>query len=433
MAALLVALAAPVACSDAGVTEQPAAEARPLAIPESNDPAFQVLPSRTWLLIGNGLTPGHDNLTISVVAPAEIDSVHAWIDGQRVSATRNGSEFTAELDMSEQQPGTHQVLLAADDSAVAFAALDVVRTHPFYVIVTIDWDRPDTADAELAWSEHLHMLFPELRLTQLVGPYTFTEPVSAERVAFLTNWLTSMRDEHGDEIGLHIHPYCSFVEAAGLSCNTEPSLTSDVPDPTGYTIACSTYSQSEFSQLLVKADELFIDNGLGKPTSFRAGAWTANDAVLSALADNGYVADTSANNWQRIEEWTEPTVSPIWDWNADNWSLIGDTSQPYYPSQADVQQPGDPAIGILEVPDNGSLVDYVEADEMNAIFAANWPGGALTQPTQLSIGYHNVTYWDYRLRFEQTLTHVSGFTAAEDAGPVVFATLSETAQVWPRP
>ena len=148
---------------------------------------------------------------------------------------------------------------------------------------------------------------------------------------------------------------------------------------------------------------------------------------------NGYVADTSANNYQRIEEWTTPEVELIWDWNKENWSDIGDTSQPYYPSEANVQLPGDPFIGILEVPDNGALVDYVQADEMIGIFAANWPGGALDKPTQVSIGYHNSTLWQYRQRFEETLTHVSGFRASQDLGPVVFVTLSETAQVWPKP
>jgi len=430
---MLAGMASLAACGDAAVNETSLTQATPPTAPNSNDPAFVVTSSRKWLLVGNGLTQGHDALSITVTAPEGVQKVSAWLGKEQAAATRDGNSFTAQLDVSTIEPGTHQVLLAADGAAVAFAALQFVRTHPLYVIVTIDWDRPDTADGELSWSEKLHELFAELRLTQLVGPYTFTESVAPERVAKLMSWLTSMRDQHGDEIGLHIHPYCSFVQAAGVTCNTEPSLTKDTADSTGYTVACSTYSESDFSKLLVKADELFVANGLGKPTSFRAGAWTANDAVLKALAANGYVADTSANNYQRIEEWTTPEVELIWDWNKENWSEIGDTSQPYYPSVANVQQPGEPSIGILEVPDNGSLVDYVQADEMIGIFSANWPGGALMQPTQLSIGYHNSTLWQYRNRFEEALTHINGFLASQDTGPVVFITLSETAQVWPKP
>ncbi len=37
--------------------------------------------------------------------------------------------------------------------------------------------------------------------------------------------------------------------------------------------------------------------------TFRAGGWTATSTTFQALADKGFIADSSALNWARIEEW----------------------------------------------------------------------------------------------------------------------------------
>ena len=92
---------------------------------------------------------------------------------------------------------------------------------------------------------------------------------------------------------------------------------------------------------------------------------------------------------------------------------------------------GPDALGILEVPDNGILVDYVEMDEMIEIFEANWGGGALASPTAYSIGYHPSNFGTvFKLRFSATLRHVDKFLASRDDGPVVYATLSSLTKVW---
>jgi hypothetical protein len=429
-------LATAVGCSDTTETppvDTPPEDPQPTA-PAANDPEYDVQASRLWMLIGDDLTAGHDTLSLTVVAPAGVERVVPWLGNVAGDAAeRDGQVFTAQVDVTALDAGEHQVLLAADGGEVALAAVPFVRSHPLYVVLTVDWDHADIADDELAWHGLLHSQFPELRITQLVGPYTFTDPaVSSERAAEISTWLLGMREMHADEIGLHIHPYCSFVESAGVTCRHEPSVVDSSPDPSGYAVECSAYPQAEFEQLLQHADALFEQNGLGKPTSFRAGAWTADDEVLKALAATGYVADSSANNWQRLEEWTTPAVAPIYDWNMQHWSDIGDTSQPYFPSEANVQVPGEPAIAILEVPDNGSLVDYVSEEEMTQIFTANWSGGALHESKAFSIGFHNRTQFLERLRMEATLEYVSTFAASADAGPVVFTTLSETALVWQR-
>jgi len=408
----------------------------PPAAPADNDPAYAVERVAAWYLIGNALTPGHDQLDIEVRAPSGTSTIDLWLDdgaGQRLR--RLDSSFGASVDLKEVGPGVHQLLLAADGSEQAFARIEFNRSHPLYVVVSTDWDDADNTDEVLRLQEELHDSHPELKITHFVGPYTFTDPeVSAERRELLSEWVRGMRDTYDDEIGLHIHPYCSFVEAAGLPCLTSPSTVYDAGDASGYTVMCSAYSEDQFKTMLEHADALFMANGLGKPTSFRAGGWTADLSTLRALARAGYVADTSANNWARMEEWEGKQNGVLYEWNAANWASISDTSQPYYPSNDDILRTGDSVVSVLEVPDNGILVDYVTTNEMIEIFEANWDGGPLAAPINYSIGWHPSNFNEvYQDRMNRVMNRLDRHLASRQAGPVVYETLSNMATIWPLP
>jgi len=248
------------------------------------------------------------------------------------------------------------------------------------------------------------------------------------------DWLLDQEAGFDDEIGLHIHPYCSFVETTTVPCRTEPSFVYEEGDETGYTVLSAAYTEEEYTELLFAADDIFAEHGLPKPTSYRAGGWTADEGTLRALATAGHVADTSAVNWRMLEEWEDDWNNVLWSWNAEHWEHIDEYSQPYYPSQDAADLPGEPSIPVLEVPDNAALADYAEAWEVIEVLEANWPGGALEEPKILSYGYHNVTrgvMWTYRDRVEGALDHVDEFLAIDDAGPLVYGTLSEMPLVWP--
>lgn len=412
----------------ASCAEPPAPDRTLPATPDADEPGTRIELARVWNLVGNAATPGHESVSLEGDAPG--DTVLVWLDGAFEDEVEvAGGAFAFELDLTTLDAGEHELLLSSPRADTAFARRELVLTHPLYVITSVDWDQSDTADDELAWHESLHDAHPELRLTQFVGPYTWTNPtVSTERAAELTDWLASMSATYGDEVGLHIHPRCHFVEYAGVTCRSEPSYVYENGDATGYTVLSSAYTEAEYGQLVEAADELFVLAGLDKPVTFRAGGWIASSSVLSALAAHGYTADTSANNWQRMEEWQDRENNVLWEWNRDHWAPINDTSQPYVPSLADPALPGEPAIDLLEVPDNGILADYAEAAEMIDVFEANWGGGALLAPTVLSIGYHNRTAgpgYSYRERIEGALDHFDGFLLSEDAGPVLYETLDQ--------
>lgn len=400
------------------------------AAPDHNDPRYEIEGLRAWYLVGNDLTAGDDALELSVSAPAGTSTVALWLDGVEAGAFAPvGGVFAVSADLGSLEPGRHAALLAADGAATAFARLVFTRSHPLYVFVSNDWDDPDVADEVLDRQEALRTLHPSLRMTHFVGPYTFTEPdMPAGRADALVAWLSEQRDDFGDEVGLHIHPYCSFVTAAGISCLTQPTA-AGYPDATGYAVFLATYSEEETFELLRTADELFTAHDLDKPTSFRAGAWAAGIHTLRALDAAGHVADASAVAWQRLEEWEG---LPLYDWNREHWEPIGDTSQPYHPSEDDALSSAPPQLALLEVPDNAALADYVTGREMEDVLEANWPGDALPEPRVFSIGYHPSTFYGANYtRMDVALANVDLFLAADDAGPLVYATASELALVWP--
>ena len=419
-----------VGCGDNA--DGPAAAQRPAA-PSQNDPAFQIKGLRRWYIIGNPATAGNDKLKIVVDAPPGTSFVDAWVGNlapQRL--VPQDGEFALNMSIAGVTAGTQPIVFAADGTDTAFAATTFRRSAPYYVLVSTDWDFSDPGDNALADIEFLHVHHP-IHMTHFVGPYTFTDPaVTPARRAQLAAWLVNQRDTNAAEIGLHIHPYCNFVTDAGVDCITDKS-TVYATDTTGYTIELDAYTRDEMHTLLDHAADLFDANGLGRPTVFRAGGWTLGVETALALDDKGFTADSSALNWARIEEWKGKL---LYTWCMENWNRIGDTSQPYYPTQ-DTTQGLDaaPTLHMLEVPDNGVMIDYVSLAEMTGIFDSNWDGVTpLGKPTSLMMGFHPSTRYspDEQARVHGFLSYADKHLANADLGPVVYTTLSDIEQAFPR-
>lgn len=407
-------------------------DGRPSA-PEQNDPAFPIT-GKQWYLVGNAATPGDDTVRLVVAARPGTERIDAWIDDgePRPLADQGDGTFALEMAAADLAVGDHDVLLVADEASKAFAKIDLHRSAPYYVLVTTDWDFADPGDTANQYQTQLHVDHPALRMTHFVGPYTFTDPaMTPERQAELVAWVTSMRDQYTDEIGLHIHPYCNFVTSAGVTCVTDQSTVYNAGDPSGYTIKLSAYSRTDMGTLFAHAKDLFEQHGLGTPRTFRAGGWTASLETLQALADQGFTADTSALNWARIEEWKGgiPGVrnGELYRWNMENWNPINDTSQPYWVSESNALTSDPPTLSLLEVPDNGVMIDYVTLEEMTGLFDTNWDGMALAAPRTLMMGFHPAMQFSAEEygRVDGFLAYADGFLASAGTGPVVYITLAD--------
>jgi len=400
--------------------------------PSSNDSAFSSRGLESWYLIGDGATAGEDQLTFIITAPPGTDFVDAYIPGlppQRMIA--QDGEFALDLSIASIGAGAHEVLFSANGSDDAFAKHTLNRSAAYYVLVSTDYDFSDPGNPSTGYMDQMHKDHPAMVITHFWAPYTYTDPeVTDTRRDELTAWIQKQRDQHGDEIALHIHPWCHFVQAAGQTCITDMS-TVYAEDTSGYTIKLSAYGREPMGALLQHANTIFMQRGLGTPTTFRAGGWTADINTLHALADNGYVADTSALNWKHIEEWQG---QELYSWNMTHWGPIDDTSQPYYPSTTDplTSQPG-ANITLLEVPDNGVMIDYVTTAQMTAIFDANWDGAPFDAPRTLMMGFHPSTSFsqaEYR-RVDDFLELADMHLAKSDLGPVVYIALRDVVNAFP--
>ena len=416
-----------IGCGDNG--DPPAATNKPDA-PAANDDAFQIHGLHKWYLIGNAATTGDDTLKIIVDAPAGTQVVDAWIGDKPLRMQPQDGEFALETSVADVPAGARTMVFAADGSPTAFAAVTFNRSAPYYVLVSTDWDFSDPGDVAMADIDDLHAHHP-IRMTDFVGPYTFTDPaVTPARRDQIASWLIMQRDTNHDELGLHIHPYCNFVEDAGVTCVTDKS-TVYTEDMSGYTIELDAYDRATMGTLLDHAADLFDAHGLGRPHTFRAGGWTAGVETMLALDDKGYIADTSALNWARIEEWRGKL---LYTWNMEHWTPIGDTSQPYYPTQtATLGDDGSAPLSILEVPDNGVMIDYVSIYEMYGVFDANWDGTPLAHPISLMMGFHPSTSYSAgeQDRVDKFLTYADKHLATNDLGPVVYTTLSDLVAAFP--
>jgi hypothetical protein len=405
--------------------------------PAQNHPDFIVTGVPRYTLLSDGVSPSTSSFEVRVKAPEGVTKVDAWLDDAEtpipLAFDAEQMELRGDIMVEGLPLGTHALMLSIRGSAQAFYRAEFARGHALYMIISTDWDFSDVDDRVLDHHTELHTAHPELKITHLIGPYTFTDPaVSQQRRDDLVTWAQGMRETYGDEIGLHIHPYCNFVEAAGLTCKTQPSVADPAGDPTGYTVRLGAYTRDEWKTLFGKANEIWSQVGFGKPTSFRAGAWTLETHVAQALVDSGFLVDSSANNWKLMDEWIG---YDIYEFNKTQWASIGDTSQPYHPTEDSIVAGGmGPELGLLEVPDNGCMVDYWAVEEMQNIFDANWrDGDVLAAPTQVSTGFHPATtqyYSAYEFdRLDELFTYVDQFLASKGDGPVVYINMTDATRV----
>ncbi len=436
--ALALGCATPPAATDAATPARDAApvDAAPRTAPkepaEGADAAYQIT-ARRWLMAGDALTPRDTTFAVSVVAPTGVRTIRAWLDGVDAGPlTRDASGTFRATIAAPSAVGEHRVLFAADDASTAFAARAVTVSAALYAVVSVDWDSSNPPQANLTWMERLRTEHPRLRYSQFVGPYVFTDPATtAARKAELVAWITRQR-ALGDELGVHIHPRCSFVDTTSVRCKSTPSYSMPDGDPTGYTVNFSSYTADEQATLLRAAAERMVQNGFARPTSFRAGGWTAQLSTMEALERAGYLVESSAFPPENIQaSWG---AYELGRWNLRNWAGITATSQPYHPSRTHlVSAEPPPTSPVLEVPDNGCLVDYMLGSVMIRVLRDNWPdGGPLARPTVYQVGLHPESFASgYHARLHTALTEVDRHLYAADEGPIVYARLTELAPIWP--
>ena len=255
-------------------------------------------------------------------------------------------------------------------------------TRPRVILtVSVDWEGGSLRDTNLAALDALRRELPGVPLTHFLNAayYTRAGANSEEVTAGIKRGL-----QPGDELGLHIHPYRSLVEAAGVAFQDGPtffgrplrSSTGDV----GHEVELAAYSVDELRKIVQLSRTRLLEAGFAISRSFRAGGWIADGKVLEAIRAEGFEVDSSATDstWHQEELADRPILGRI----RQLWPAVRHDTQPFVVNTA--------AGAILEMPDTGALADYVSAEEMSGhvrqALARVQAGGTL--PLFVHLGLH---------------------------------------------
>jgi len=284
-----------------------------------------------------------------------------------------------------------------------------------HVSVSVDWEGRDLSDENLAAFADFRAAHPEIPLTQFINAAYFDK---ADADAAQVSARIRQALQPHDQLGLHIHPWKSLVESAGVTFRSKPTIwgverpeRKNWPDP-GHDVSVEAYTVDEFQKLVAHSKAVLDANGFALSTAFRAGAWLAGPRVLEAIRREGFVIDASATDtkWHtKIAQFALPQmIREIWP------DVTADT-QPFYIST--------PAGEVLEIPDTGALADYVTVEQM-AGHISDAVGKLGDDHLYVHIGFHQETAATYIGRVIEALSIVK----EKHADHLVFETLEQSAR-----
>jgi hypothetical protein len=284
------------------------------------------------------------------------------------------------------------------------------------VAISVDWEGREISPVNLQAFANLRAAHPEVPLTHFLNAAYFTKPdADAETITKLMRQAVKPMDE----IGLHIHPWQSLVEAAGVSFRSKPTIWGNGrrmrigKRDSGHEISVEAYETDEFQAIVGKSKEILAANGFALGTSFRAGAWLAGPHVREAIRREGFLVDSSATDTKWHDELDAYELPRMM---REVWPNVTSRTQPFVIKT--------PAGDLLEMPDTGALADYVTAEEMadHVSTAVAELGG--TKDRFVHIGFHQETAARYAYRVINAIRLIT----AKHGDRVVFETLKESAQ-----
>ena len=376
---------------------------------------------KKWRLKSDGSTPADPYLGVSVNFPmAEgMPDAQASYEIQEASLTgplskTSSTSWQGQIDISNLPTGTFHFVATIADTAQQYLSNPNVFyiSYPFYHVWTIDWEGGYVA--RVPYLDSLALLADEhgTPMSQLFNPYVYVSPGMAEWAKVqMTQWVLQRAQTKGDEIGLHLHMFNAYVDSAGLTPITSPHWTNRND---GYDVPFANYNYEQSLALLDFAIGLFQQRGLGRPSSFRAGGWFADEENLRALSDEGFLVDASG------------CILPFTGNLPNLWNLSV-TSQPYHPCSVDKNtadcQPGDTDLPLLEMPNN--LHTTSDGDNQIPYFDSDYSGAPFNSVRVGVLLSHDVSgVGKERVMIEQHFAHVDNFLYSSDRGAVIYATLA---------
>ncbi|MBX3185896.1 MAG: hypothetical protein KF819_02730 [Labilithrix sp.] len=284
------------------------------------------------------------------------------------------------------------------------------RGGKIQLMVTVDWEGRDLREDNLRAMENLNRRFPQVKIIHFLNAGYYTKQ-AADRADVTARINRAVRPI--DEKGLHIHGWKRLFEASGVTFRGAPTFwgTSldangrECIDDCGHEVPISLYTSDELRKVVKLSLDTLEREGFGRAKSFRCGGWMAKQAVRDAIAAEGIKYEHSAVPTVFLQE--KLGNRPVYGWLTELWQGTTNVSQPFAMDAS--------AATLTEIPDNGGLADYVDAQKMIDVFHANKAQYLRDRRRNVvvSIGFHHETAAMYLPQLETALAKIYEEAAAE--------------------
>ncbi|MBO46147.1 MAG: hypothetical protein CMJ96_04540 [Planctomycetes bacterium] len=305
------------------------------------------------------------------------------------------------------------LILSFSETSCTLQKAPVVR-----IAVSVDWEGREISETNLKAFDEFHAVHPDVPLTHFLNAAYFTKNDADENkiVGQIRRAVSPI-----DELGLHIHPWKSLVEASGVTYRSKPTIwgegrirsVSQSSEDVGHDIALESYTANELQAIVIESKRFLEEHGFKLGTSFRAGAWLAGPHVREAIRREGFLIDSSATDtkWhKKIAQYDLPAMIRA------TWPNVSSGTQPFLIDT--------PAGKLLEMPDTGALADYVTVEEMVGHIQDAVENLGTINDRFVHIGFHQETAAKYSPRVIAVIKEVKSRFGAQ----VIFEQLETSAQ-----
>jgi hypothetical protein len=386
--------------------------------------------NRKWVLKqGSGLSVKTLLFTVTLDNNLSDKSIVSYkVDGTDIRGQMSNlgnRKYQASVKASDLAPGVFKLQAIAREPDNKIKLIESGYTtfyvsYPIYVVWSMDWEGWDVPDANLNGLNEMANRYG-IPMTHFFNPRIFVPSVMPKsRADQLTLWVLNRNQKYQDEIGMHMHMFYDMVRAAGVTPRTSdyaPWLYGD-----GGGVAAYAYPVNEMKQILEWGRRTFQDNGLPTPTAFRAGGWLAKENTLQALAETGFVIDSSGRTAPSSAR--QKAFPPPWN--------LSPTQAPYRPNINNINSDSAPHNTLWEFPNNGADSYWYDAKELINRFDLNYPNknGVLTKPQVLIYLSHPPFYNIDKPKMEQVFSYIKNYLNRDDHGPVLYSTIENAYAYW---
>ncbi|OGG05053.1 hypothetical protein A2Z33_07275 [Candidatus Gottesmanbacteria bacterium RBG_16_52_11] len=381
---------------------------------EERQPDLGLTADRKWLMKGYG--PSQLTLKVSDRQAGEGNYSLSLTGTGGVEFPADPSGITTYSIDTAGLPAGFYAFIIAGGSGRKSRTLTFRISYPVYVSWTLDWEGWDVPDSGLdaldglSWEfgiPYTHYFNPRIYLPGVLPP---------GRAQRLTEWVLRRYTGLGEEIGLHLHMHYDLVSAAGVGVRYQPHWGYRSAD--GYDVPSTVYEPAEFARILDYGLSLIAENGLPKPSGFRAGGWYADSGMLEVLSESGFLYDSSGHDRML---WNGQAESP-WDLNPQ--------SQPYYPSRTDQNAPADKSRLLLEIPNTAGNTNENTAAEILSVLKTVYDGNPVMKPQAVTLMTHPQWYLKEVPVAREVLKVLRQHSFTRNSGPVIFVTAGDIYNIW---